>query len=215
MSQVPNIVITPKRFQFVGGELCLDFTNTVGGTRGPTGREYLKSYGDFLSWCGQAGLSDPSATGTLARGAARRLDEAGTAFRRAIALRESLYRIFAASAHHKSPEASDLDRLNRELSAGLVRLRVASGKQGFEWTWAPEDDALDQALGPIARSAANLLTSPHLLERVRQCRGDDCGWLFLDSTKNHSRCWCVMSDCGNVAKVRRFRQRHRGAQRRK
>ena len=109
----------------------------------------------------------------------------------------------------ESPQTADLDHLNAELSTNLGRLRVASSKKGFNWTWANADDALDQPLGPIARSAADLLTSPHLLEQVRLCEGDTCGWLFVDSTKNHSRRWCVMSDCGNVAKVRRFRMKNR------
>jgi predicted RNA-binding Zn ribbon-like protein len=56
---------------------------------------------------------------------------------------------------------------------------------------------------------AELLTSSDRLTRVHQCEGETCGWLFVDSTRNRSRRWCVMSDCGNVAKVRRFRQRNR------
>src|SRR5439155_15372239 len=89
------------------------------------------------------------------------------------------------------------------------RLRVAQNRKRFDWAWTNLDDALDQPLGPIARYAAVLLTAPHLLERVRQCQGDTCEWMFVDSTKNHSRRWCVMSDCGNVAKVRRFRMKNR------
>ena len=45
----------PPKFQFVGGDVCLDFTNTVGGKRGLSTREYLNSYADFVSWCRQAG----------------------------------------------------------------------------------------------------------------------------------------------------------------
>ena len=150
----------------------------------------------------------PAAEALVGR-ASRRPDDSAGALRRAIALRETIYGIFAAVASHKSPKVSDLDQLNAELSAHLGRLRVAAGRRGFEWTWAGADAALDQPLGPIARAAANLLTTPHALERVRQCEGDRCGWLFVDSTKNHSRRWCVMSDCGNVAKVRRFRLKQR------
>jgi len=86
---------------------------------------------------------------------------------------------------------------------------VISSRKGFDWTWTDGGDALDAPLGPIVRSAAELLTSPRLLERVHQCESDSCGWLFVDAAKNHSRRWCVMSDCGNVAKVRRFRLRNR------
>ncbi len=209
MSAVVNTTGPPKKFQLVAGDVCLDFTNTVGGKRGLATREYLNSYADFVSWCQQAGLSNESTADALLRRGARQPGESVAALRRAIALREAIYRIFAALASDESPPVSDVDHLNAELSTHLGRLRVASGKKGFNWTWPNSDDALDQPLGPIARSAADLLTSPHLLEQVRQCEGDTCGWLFVDSTKNHSRRWCVMSDCGNVAKVRRFRMKNR------
>ena len=209
VSAVVKTTGPPKKFEFVGGDVCLDFTNTVGGKRGLSTREYLNSYTDFVSWCQQADLLNASAAGDLLRIAARHPDESAEALQRAISLRETIYRIFAALASGESPQAADLDHLNAELSTHLGRLRVASSKKGFNWTWVNADDALDQPLGPIARSAADLLTSPHLLDHVRQCEGDTCGWLFVDSTKNHSRRWCVMSDCGNVAKVRRFRMKNR------
>jgi predicted RNA-binding Zn ribbon-like protein len=211
MSDAVKPTSPPKKFLFVGGDVCLDFTNTVGGKRGLAPREYLHSYADFVAWCRQADLLSATTADALLQSATRRGDESDAAFRRAIALRETIYRIFAALASDASPQASDLDHLNAELSAHLGRLRLAPNKKGFGWTWLNSDDALDQPLGPIARSAADLLTSTHLLEHVRQCEGDTCGWLFVDSTKNHSRRWCVMSDCGNAAKVRRFRMRIRRA----
>jgi len=209
MSPVVKTTSPPKQFEFVGGDVCLDFTNTVGGKRGLSTREYLNSYADFVSWCQQADLLNESTADALLRSAARHPDESATALRRAVALREAIYRIFAALASDESPQTPDLDHLNGELSTHLGRLQVVTSKKGFNWTWAKADDAFDQPLGPVARSAADLLTSPHLLEQVRLCGSDTCGWLFVDSTKNHSRRWCVMSDCGNAAKVRRFRMKNR------
>src|SRR6185503_20254587 len=110
--------------------------------------------------------------------------DSAAVLRRAIALREAIYRIFAARASGNSPEISDLDDLNAELSAHHGRLRVAASKKAFNWIWVNGDDALDHPLGPIARAAADLLTSPHVLEHVRQCEGGTSGWLFVDSTKN-------------------------------
>jgi len=207
MSAAVNTLSPAKKFQFVGGNLCLDFTNTVGGKRGLSTREHLNSYADFVCWCQQADLLDASTANALLRRSARHPDEAAAALGRAIGLRESIYRIFAALASGESPQTSDLDHLNAELAMHLGRLQVASNKKRFAWTWRSLDGALDHPLGPIARSAADLLTSTHLLKQVRQCEGDTCGWLFVDSSKNHSRRWCVMSDCGNAAKVRRFRMK--------
>ncbi len=209
MSTVAGSASPPRKFQFVGGNLCLDFANTVGGKRGVIAREYLNFYADFLSWCRQAGLVEKAKEDALARSAARRPEASAAALQRAIGLRETIYRIFVALASDQSPQSADLDQLNCELGGQLGRLRVGPAGKGFHWTWAEADHALDQPLGPIARSAAELLTCPPLLGRVRQCGGETCGWLFLDTSKNHSRRWCVMSDCGNVAKVRRFRLRNR------
>src|SRR3989442_8269959 len=62
---------------------------------------------------------------------------------------------------------------------------------------------------PIARSAADLLTSDEQRQLVRECGAPDCLWLFLDTTKNRSRQWCSMQSCGNREKARRHYQRLR------
>jgi predicted RNA-binding Zn ribbon-like protein len=56
----------------------------------------------------------------------------------------------------------------------------------------------------IALSVLGLSVSDKL-NRVKECPGENCGWLFLDTSKNGSRQWCDMKDCGNLAKVRRYR----------
>jgi predicted RNA-binding Zn ribbon-like protein len=45
--------------------------------------------------------------------------------------------------------------------------------------------------------------------RFKACRGDDCRWVFIDGSRNTSRRWCDMANCGNRAKVATFRNRHR------
>ncbi len=204
----------PKRFHFVGGALCLDFCNSMGGKRERVAREYLHAYTDFLSWSQQAGLVESAQTEARLRDARRRPAEAAAALKRAISLREAIYRIFQANARRRKPNESDLVQLNAELRRSLPRLQIAASKHGFGWEWRRENGALDEPLGPIARSAAELLVSGELLEKVRQCHGDNCGWLFLDSSRNHSRCWCDMRDCGNRAKVRRHRLKHQHDKRR-
>lgn len=55
----------------------------------------------------------------------------------------------------------------------------------------------------VAASALSILADPRELERVKLCPGHDCGWLFLDETKNARRKWCLMEVCGNRAKSSR------------
>jgi predicted RNA-binding Zn ribbon-like protein len=198
-----------KKFRFVAGDLALDFTNTMGGKRGGIVREKLHTYRDFLSWSSQAGLVNEASANELATQAAACPEEAAAVLIRAIELREAIYRIFAAVVERRAVASADVDLLNLELGTGLRRLRVAAVKGKFDWAWTKDPCGLDQPLGPVARAAAELMVSHHQLSHVHRCGGDNCGWLFIDSSKNHSRRWCDMRDCGNLAKVRRHRLRQR------
>ena len=80
----------------------------------------------------------------------------------------------------------------------------------FEWGWPDSVLGLDRVSWWVARSAAELLTSQDLTF-VRECASYDCGWLFMDATKNRSRRWCDMRVCGNRAKSRRHYERRRAA----
>ncbi|HLH57299.1 MAG TPA: ABATE domain-containing protein [Verrucomicrobiae bacterium] len=199
----------PKQFQFVGGDLSVDFCNTVGGKREGIPRENLHNYADFLNWCEQAGLVQKPERELLQSRALKEVDLAASVFSRAIALREALYRIFYALGNGSEPAAADIGILNSELSKTLGRLRLKQNvdSRQFEWMWSKAELELDSPLGPVAHSAANLLIDESARGKLHQCGGDNCGWLFLDCSKNHSRRWCDMRDCGNRAKVRRHRRK--------
>jgi predicted RNA-binding Zn ribbon-like protein len=199
------------KFRFVSGDLCLDFCNTVGGKRGGIAREKLHTLTDFFFWAEQAFLLKPHEAEDFRRYAAAQPAKASTLLTRATGLREAIFRILLSASQGKSPSRDDLACLNSELAASLGRLRIARAKQrhGFTWQWADEPLQPEHLLGPIARSAAELLVREDLTAKVHQCEGDNCGWLFLDCSKNHSRRWCDMRDCGNRAKVRRHRKRHK------
>ncbi|MBD0328163.1 MAG: ABATE domain-containing protein [Pyrinomonadaceae bacterium] len=200
-----------QEVKLVGGSLCLDFTNTVGGRRGSeVVQEKLNSYADLIAWSGHAGLLTDTEARRLMRQAAQSPVEANEVLERAIALREALYRIFTAQVHNAAPKPADLALLNAELSNALARSEITVTEAGFTWDWSDQRNRLDRVLWPIVRSAADLLTSGDL-DRVRECAGDACGWLFVDTSKNHSRRWCDMSDCGNRAKARRHYARARAA----
>jgi predicted RNA-binding Zn ribbon-like protein len=146
---------------------------------------------------------------SLTERAARRTREAATVFTRALELREAVYRIFAALAVGRAAAQADLAVLNETLGRASSNARVTPGASAFQWTWDLEDTAIDLPLCLIALSAAGLLTSDDC-RRVRQCADEDgCGWLFVDTSRNHSRRWCDINDCGNRAKQRRYQQRVR------
>ncbi|MQA91518.1 MAG: hypothetical protein GEU90_15050 [Gemmatimonas sp.] len=202
----------------VGGRLCLDFTNTVRGRIGHPGSgrtrdnadrvvgERLISYEALLRWGANSGALTEGEVDALERVASEKPGEAVAVLERRLAIREALYRVFKAVVEGWTPETEDLEVLNAELRVARARERLASTPQ-LGWEWDASPTALDRVLWPVVRSAAELLTGPDL-ERVGQCPGTECGWLFLDASRSRRRRWCDMADCGNRAKVHRFRRRH-------
>jgi predicted RNA-binding Zn ribbon-like protein len=216
-----NLMAKPAAtMKLVGGRLCLDFVNTVGGRSRVAGgksedanamvilEDKLNDYLDLLAWSRHTGWLGESELQSLIREGRRRPEEARKVFERAVALREAIYRICKATLGKRQPQAVDLGVLNRELAEARSREKLASTAEGFIWEWSEGKNVLARMLWPVALSAAELMTSGDLT-RLRECGGDDCRWLFEDTSRNRSRQWCNMQDCGNVAKVRRFRSRQR------
>lgn len=72
----------------------------------------------------------------------------------------------------------------------------------------PQAGIGQQPLSALAvMSAFSIVADPRELGRVKRCPGHECGWLFLDETKNSRRTWCLMETCGNRAKAARHYQR--------
>lgn len=192
-------------------DISLDFANTADWHAGPNPEEQLTSYAKAVEWGRRVGaLSDAQARVLLTRAEADP-GQAGAALRRIVALREAVYRIYSALSHDRSPDPADLQLLNLELNTASAHLRlvpVPGEGRRFDWAWTGMDSDLASLLWPVARAASLLLTSPRL-ERVRECAGEACGWVFMDLSRNGSRRWCDMADCGNRAKARRYRERQR------
>lgn len=211
---------TEPAFSLVGGALCLDFTNTVGGRAGDPGkdepsvardsalREKLGSYHELLRWSEQAGALNRDDARRLEREAERNPAEAAAVLARAITLREALYALFSKRASGSTGGAEDLEELNVALGDALAHRRLARQEGRFAWQWIGGEQDLGRMLWPVALSAAELLLSGEL-DVVRECASDSCSWLFVDTSKNHSRRWCSMQDCGNRAKARRHYRRKR------
>ena len=192
------------------GHLCLDFANTKSMRTSDRPYDWLESYTDLAAWSQLVGLLSEDEMRLLQEAAEARPAEAEGVFLRAVELREAVYHLYSAYAHRRVPEAADLECLNAELSAALCRLKIRAAGGRYALDWDHTLDALDWMLWPVARSAAELLTSAEA-RRVGECQGEGCGALFVDMSKNHSRRWCDMRDCGNRAKARQHYARRRKA----
>jgi predicted RNA-binding Zn ribbon-like protein len=190
--------------------LCLDFTNTTPFHHNLS-EDHLQTYADLISWSLNVDLLDEQEALRLLDVAARQPSQAAAALHQAIVLREAIYRILSDIAGGQTPDSADLDTFNTALSAAMAHMRIAPQGSGFGWEWVGEEDHLEQMLWPVAWSAAELLLSDDR-QYIRECGGHDCDWLFLDTSRNHSRRWCDMKTCGNRAKARRHYRRAKGAE---
>jgi predicted RNA-binding Zn ribbon-like protein len=189
-------------------ELCLDFANTVDWHASDRPQETLHSYEDLLDWARVQGIVSAHQVDTLTRRLRREPQAAVHVYRRATALREAVYRIFVARIAAAPPARADSVVFNEELQRALARYHVEFGAEGAIWQVATENAEFDMPLWPIVQSAAELLLSEGLGRRVGHCADPEgCGWLFLDMSKNRSRRWCSIRDCGNRAKQRRLQAR--------
>lgn len=190
-------------FEFSGKNMSLDFCNTIHDRASGSSRELLTSYERLLLWGQEAQILSEEEAKLLEKEAHHHKGEAAATLQQAIELREAIYRLFEATTQGTSPADSDLETFNSDLSHAMTFSCIEAGPHGFEWGWQPEKRNLARPLWMVIRAAADLLTSEQL-EDVRVCASDTCGWLFLDTSKNHTRRWCDMKSCGNRAKARKY-----------
>jgi predicted RNA-binding Zn ribbon-like protein len=189
-------------------ELCLDFTDTVDWRTGEHPKDGLQTYADLVNWGQRKGILDARESRRLIRSASVQRATAEEVVEQARDLRDATYRIFSAAAHGRKTAIEDVKILNEYLGKAMAKMEVQVTDTGYKLGWCGEELA-DKMLYPIAKSAAELLTSEHLT-RVRECANEEegCGSMFLDYSKSHSRRWCSMESCGNKVKLRTYYARH-------
>lgn len=195
-----------EEIEIVGGHPAVDFINTVHNWTESPPPDYLAGFDDYVRWCELQGLIRDAVPDFLGRPEA----EKRKAFREARALRDSLHELFATVARGETLPAGPLDHLNEVVRRTVTwrRLAPASDRSGISCQWDFGEAPAGALLGPAAWKAAEFLELGPL-DRLKECPADDCGWLFVDLSKNRSRQWCSMATCGNTAKVKRFRERHK------
>lgn len=206
-------------FKFVGGDSSLDFVNTVDWTPGGLENDRLGSYERLIAWAGGAGVIQEGEAHALRDAAARDPGKAQVAYEAARRMRWVLHEVFYAVVR-RQPLADPLGEFSSLLTRAHHHLHLAPAAVGsrrdgaaLTWKWRGMAERLECVLWPVARSAADLLTSPDAA-RVRMCAGPDCGWLYVDRSRNGLRRWCEMQTCGTLAKSRRRAER-RHVQRRR
>lgn len=123
---------------------------------------------------------------------------------RLVAVREALRELLLANNLGEPPPPAALETLNVQSAEAAIGLR-----------FGPDGAALVTRCAGVDSAIARLLAIVHeamregTWQRLKVCPADDCRWAFYDHSRNRSGTWCVMSECGNRAKARAYRERHR------
>ena len=202
------IAIAPR----VTTELCLDFANTVGGWRVAGADEWgiveerLGEYEDLLAWAHRVGIVDREIVGMLLRRARLAAADAARVVARAHRLRYAIYRTAHQLIAGREPLVADLEVLDKEARLGRAHQRLTIRDGRPQWVYKAPAQTLDSILWRVANAAVVYFSAADL-SRLRLCPGNQCGWLFHDTSRNRTRRWCDMAVCGNLHKVQNFRRR--------
>jgi predicted RNA-binding Zn ribbon-like protein len=196
----------------VGGHRALDLVNTVERGRGER-RDHLTDPTALLTWASRAGLVDDGEARAVAD-AWERDPASGLAALAAVReVREALHRALLAAMAIEAPDPGALERLRQRWVAALGRARLAldPGRASATRLVVGTETATLIA-DRVAVGAVEVLRDAELA-RLRRCppEAGGCGWVFLDRSRNGSRRWCRMADCGTTVKARRLTERRRAA----
>jgi len=217
MRQPSSIVVVSRAFapsDLIAGHAAFDFVNTVTAWNGEVARDWLDGYARVLEWSRLAHVLDERTATRLGAAAAQSPAAAGKALMRLKALRAALYATFGHVLLHKRPPPDALACVERAWQDAQARMRLDYADGGAAPRLDVERSALDLPRDRLAVMALELLQQLPA-NRARICRGDQCGWLFLDTSKGGRRVWCDMATCGNAAKTRRHQRKLRAAPKRR
>lgn len=189
----------------IGGNAALDFVNTASEWGSGEPEDRLGGPEGFGKWAKLAGLLNDTDLARLKKELRDDPAAADAVFKKAVALRAALWRIFNAVASDGEVSDGDLETLDRSKMSAARNSKIVCEGGEFKRCCKTEAPTLERALRLIVEAAEDLLLNGRL-DRLHSCGGATCEWMFLDLSKNGRRRWCSMATCGNDAKVKKFRK---------
>ncbi|WP_043679351.1 CGNR zinc finger domain-containing protein [Streptomyces xylophagus] len=185
--------MAPYELRFDAGRICLDLLATTHP------EERLDSPEPLRAWIVRSGLV-PAAT-PLAHVDSGWL----VGFRE---LRGQISQLVRSNAAGDTPPYDlALARVNDLARAAPPAPRAVRGEDGALVRQLDGPPGCDGLLAVIARDAVELLTDPVARASLRECEGDNCPIVYLDTSRGRRRRWCSSEVCGNRERVARHRRR--------
>ena len=197
------MMISPyiSKIPFLGGNLSLDFVNTVHDRHEDPLRNLLKNYLDLVIWVYFAtAINNSQKERLLQKGRENQL-KANQIYRDSLQLREAFYDFIVNTINRNEVSQVNMQLINQWYSRASSSLELTRLDDRFVLDWEAGSFELESILWPIVRAFVNLVISEDR-NRIKQC--SNCGYLFIDNSKNKSRRWCSMEICGNRVKARRY-----------
>jgi predicted RNA-binding Zn ribbon-like protein len=177
-------------FNFRSGRLCLAFVATV-GERWRGNYERLRQPADLSRWYREVGLVDFDLAVTP------------SGLRAARELREAVYgqarRVIAGQSWSRADQAAINDAAARPSLVPVLR-------SGSVTLIAPPKGAEVAALSTLARDAIDMFATVDP-GRLRECESEQCGLLFVDTSRPGKRRWCSSEACGGRVRAATYRER--------
>lgn len=129
--------------------------------------------------------------------------------RQLTSLRELMKRISLSVSANNAIKQKELDTFNTFLEKRTLEPRLVKHNEHFGIHMENQkSDSWEQVMSEIAYSFAKTLSEGET-ERIRRCSNPDCKWFYYDNTRNKSKIYCTSRLCGNLMKVRRFREKNK------
>jgi predicted RNA-binding Zn ribbon-like protein len=200
-----NVSAASKAFQLFAGHPALELVNTLDLRFSTEPNDLLPAYADLLRLVTQLRLLTPEQARKLGRSVGAR--DAQRVLLSTRELREALASLLYGRIDGGKIQASQVEKLEKHFHAAGLHRRLSLANGQLVWNWSGMEQRAEIPLWRRAEAASDLLVSGDA-EGIKDCGDPTCRWLFLDTSKNHTRRWCDMKTCGNRMKARRHQARH-------
>lgn len=189
-----------------GGCLCFDFINTKGSWKVEVSKEFLKDYFSIINW-----LKIQNSLSTKYINAITELAKADEVkaleiYEESLKLRKRLYSIFSAIASKSIPNQDCLNHFNLYLNDYYKQLKLDFTGNSYAIRHNLKAENLKEPFYIIIQSAIDIINEIDQ-KKIKECA--ECGWLFLDKTKNNRQKWCNPKICGARVKMRNYYKRQK------
>lgn len=194
-------------FELSGGHPALDLVNTLDWRFRESGpEELLDDYEELVRFTEQTGLMGAADARKLLRSVTE--GKAAKVVAAVRELREAAAEVLYAAVDDRSPSASAVKRLAECFATAKKQEELQWDGEKLRWILLQAAYLPASPLWLMSLSVESFMTSEQM-HHLRECGNAECRWLFVDTSKNHTRRWCDMKICGNRMKARRFKAQHR------